>query len=233
MGGKDDPASINMILTPSGRKRFTNKKDKASEKTLSAGDKLLFYPKALEETTFFVTEGEINAASIMQATKWRVKACALGGAGIFSDLKRRLENLSTERREQLHILILFDKDAESKTGQKNAAKLQKALADMGIVGLPVFVDDFISPKQKETFAKAKNIDPNDILQKFGDKALDDLITKILDQTRADFSRLKDEIQQLNLFRQEQNAANSLDLSQSKSPQKKTGSTSTTPDTKNA
>lgn len=228
LGDKNDPASINMILTPSGRKRFTNKKDKASEKTLSAGDKLLFYPKALDETTFFVTEGEINAASIMQATNWRVKACALGGAGIFSDLKRRLEKLSTERREQLHILILFDKDAESKTGQKNAAKLQKVLADMGIVGLPVFVDDFITAKQKETFAKAKNVDPNDILQKFGDKALDDLITKILDQTRADFSRLKDEIQQLNLFHQEQNAADSLDLSQSKSAQKKTGSTSTTP-----
>ena len=203
LGDNNDPPSINMILTPSGRKRFTNKKDKASEKTLSAGDKLLFYPTALEDITFFVTEGEINAASIMQATKWNVKACALGGAGIFGDLKRRLAELPSERREQLNIYILFDKDAESKTGQNKSAKLQKQLADMGIAGLPVFVDDFLSTKQKETFAKAKNIDPNDILQKFGDSALSLLIDKIRDDTRADFSRLKDEIRQLNLFRQEQ------------------------------
>lgn len=216
LGDNNDLPSINMILTPSGRKRFTNKKDKASEKTLSAGDKLLFYPKALEETTFFVTEGEINAASIMQATNFGVKACALGGAGIFGDLKRRLANLSTEQREQLHILILFDKDAESKTGQKRAAKLQKALADMGITGLPVFVDDFISPKQKEEFAKLKmkNIDPNDILQKFGDVQLKLLIEKILDQTRADFSRLKDEIRQLNLFSQDQDKQPTAEKSQS-------------------
>ena len=201
LGSDDDLPAYNAILTPSGRERLKNSNRWEAQKTLTAGDKLLFYPKALEESTFFVTEGEINAASIMQATKFFVKACALGGAGIFADLKRRLAELKSKP----HIIILFDKDAESKTGQTNAAKLQKVLADMGIAALPVFIDDFISKKQKELFAKRgkKNIDPNDILQSFGDIQLKGVIEKILDKTRADFKKAEEEIEQMNLFKRKQ------------------------------
>ncbi len=224
LGNDTDSPSYNAILTPSGRQRFKNSDRWEHRKTLAAGEKFLFYPKALEENTFFLTEGEIDAASIMQATKWRVKACALGGAGIFKDLIRRLAELPTERREKLHILILFDKDPESKTGQSSSAKLQKSLSVMGIAGLPVFIDDFITANQKDSFAKLnkKKIDPNDFLQQFGDKALDDLITKILDHTRADFSTLQDEIRQLNLFRKEQDKQPTAQESQSTTPKDKTG-----------
>ena len=203
LGSDNDLPAYNAILTPTGRDRFKNSDRWEAQKTLTAGDKLLFYPQALEESTFFVTEGEINAASIMQATKFFVKACALGGAGIFEDLKRRLAELKTKP----HIIILFDNDKNNKknTGKEKALKLQKILADMGIAGLPVFLDDFISKKQKETFDKIgkKNIDPNDILQSFGDIQLKGVIEKILDQTRADFKKAEEEIEQMNLFKREQ------------------------------
>ena len=116
LGSDDDPPAYNAILTPSGRKRFGNSDRWEHQKTLTAGDKLLFNPKALEFGTFLLTEGEINAASIMQATNFNVQACALGGAGIFADLKRRLAELPNERRNQIHIIILFDND----TGKKKS-----------------------------------------------------------------------------------------------------------------
>ena len=203
LGSDDDPPAYNAILTPSGRKRFGNSDRWEHQKTLTAGDKLLFNPKALEFGTFFLTEGEINAASILQATNFCVQACALGGAGIFADLKRRLAELKIKPR----IIILFDNDTGKKknTGKENALKLQKVLADMGIAGLPVFLDDFLSEKQKETFDKTgkKNIDPNDFLQAFGDAQLKILIEKILDHTRDEFKRAEEEIKQMNLFKQEQ------------------------------
>ena len=203
LGSDNDLPAYNAILTPTGRDRFKNSDRWEAQKTLTAGDKLLFYPQALEESTFFVTEGEINAASIMQATKFFVKACALGGAGIFEDLKRRLAELKTKP----HIIILFDNDKNNKknTGKEKALKLQKVLADMGIAAVPVFIDDFISKKQKEAFDKIgkKNIDPNDILQSFGDIQLKGVIEKILDQTRADFKKAEEEIEQMNLFKRKQ------------------------------
>ena len=203
LGNDADQPSYNAILTPSGRKRFGNSERWEHQKTLTAGDKLLFHPKALEFGTFFLTEGEINAASIMQATNFCVQACALGGAGIFADLKRRLAELKIKPR----IIILFDNDTGKKknTGKENALKLQKVLADMDIAGLPVFLDDFLSKKQQEELDKIgkKNIDPNDILQKFGDIQLKLLIEKIIDHTRDDFKRAEEEIKQMNLFKREQ------------------------------
>ena len=197
LGDDNDPPSINAILTPSGREFFKNRRGnfgKAREKCLSEGNKFVFNPNALNEEITAITEGEFDALSIMFATDEGVKVCALGGAGLFGDLKKRLA--SKERSPK--IVILFDKDEHTKTksGQKGAAELLKELSEIGIVATVKYFDDFMTEEQKKLVEdNGGKIDANEILQKFGAQALKVLTEKIISSARADFPAIEERINQ--------------------------------------
>lgn len=194
LGDDNDPPSINAVLTPRGREFFKNHRGnfgKASEKCLSEGNKLVFNPKALDEEITAVTEGEFDSVSIMFATDESVKVCALGGAGLFGDLKKRLA--SKKRRPK--IVILFDKDEHTKTksGQKGAADLLKELSEMCVVATVKYFDDFMTDDQKQIVGA--KIDANEILQKCGKQVLNELTAKIIESARADFPAIEERIKQ--------------------------------------
>lgn len=195
LGDSSDPPSINAVLTLSMREFFKKQRGnfgKAAEKCLSEGNKLVFNPKALDAADITaITEGEWDALSIMFATDESVKVCALGGAGLFRDLKKRLA--SKERPPK--IVILFDKDAhkEIKTGQDKAAELLKWLSENGIVATVKFFDDFLSDEQKKLVGDG--IDANAILQKCGAQVLKALTEEIIRSAREDFSKSEMRIEQ--------------------------------------
>ena len=197
LGDDNDPPSINAVLTPSGREFFKNRRGnfgKAREKCLSEGNKFVFNPNALNEEITAITEGEFDALSIMFATDEGVKVCALGGAGLFGDLKKRLA--SKERPPK--IVILFDKDEHTKTksGQKGAAELLKELSEIGIVATVKYFDDFMTEEQKKLVEdNGGKIDANEILQKCGAQALKVLTEKIISSARTDFPAIEERINQ--------------------------------------
>lgn len=193
LGDNSDPPSLNAVLTSLAREFFKlNGKNfgKAADKCLSAGKKLLFNPAALTGELAVVTEGEFDALSVMFATDERIKACALGGAGIFGDLIRRLK--SNEQRPRL--VILFDKDG---AGQKHATELLKKLSEIDVVAVVKFVDDFMT--DDEIAAVDKKVDANAILQKCGKQVLSNLTDKIIAAARADFPAVEDAIREQRAF----------------------------------
>ncbi|MBR4643487.1 MAG: DUF927 domain-containing protein, partial [Selenomonadaceae bacterium] len=200
LGDDNDPPSINAVLTPRGREFFKNRRGnfgKASEKCLTEGNKLVFNPKALDEEITAVTEGEFDSVSIMFATDESVKVCALGGAGQFVDLKKRLA--SKKRRPK--IVILFDKDEHKKTkpgekkpGQKGATDLLKELSEIGVVATVKYFDDFMTDDQKQIVGA--KIDANEILQKCGKQVLNELTAKIIESAREDFPAIEERIKQV-------------------------------------
>ena len=200
LGDDNDPPSINAVLTPRGREFFKNRRGnfgKASEKCLTEGNKLVFNPKALDEEITAVTEGEFDSVSIMFATDESVKVCALGGAGQFVDLKKRLA--SKKRRPK--IVILFDKDEHKKTkpgekkpGQKGATDLLKELSEIGVVATVKYFDDFMTDDQKQIVGA--KIDANEILQKCGKQVLNELTAKLMKSAREDFPAIEERIKQV-------------------------------------
>ena len=195
LGDENNPPSFNAILTNSGRERFKNLDRWEAQKSLSAGSKFVFNPAALDNEIVPVTEGEFDALSIMFATDERIKVCALGGAGQFNNLERRLKLM--ERRP--FVVILFDKDEhkDEKPGQKRAADLLKRLSDAGIVAVKKFFDDFMTDEQKQVVGNG--IDANAILTKLGKQALSDLTDKIIQSAREEFPNAEEAIKLQKLF----------------------------------
>lgn len=201
LGAKGDPPAYNAILTPSGRQKFSwatgQKKNKWADKCLTAGAKLLFNPSGLAADIVSLTEGEIDAASIWQAMNSQrvceknVDVCALGGAGIFEDLKKRLRKLDNKP----WIVIFFDRDSVSQTGQINSAKLVKELTAMKVPAVERFFDDFLTDDEKKHFTKIVNgkpvikVDANDILIKLGDEKLREIATRILSAAVPELAQL--------------------------------------------
>ena len=196
LGDNTDPPSFNAILTNSGRERFKNPDRWEGRKSLTAGSKLVFNPAALDEEISVITEGEWDCLSIMFATDERIKVCALGGAGQFNDLERRLKLM--ERRP--FVVILFDKDVHKPDtpGQKCAAGLLKSLSDAGIVAVAKFFDDFMTDEQKQIVGN--KIDANAILTKLGQQALSDLTDKLIDSAREEFPAVEEKIREQAAFR---------------------------------
>ena len=197
LGDSSDPSSLNAILTQSGREHFKNSKSKAAEKSLSEGNKLVFNPKAFDADIVPVTEGEFDCVSILFAgvktvKDFRIDACALGGAGQFKDLIRRLE--SKEHRPK--ILILFDRD-DNKSGQNHADELFKKLSEIGVASTIKFFDDFISDNDKQLITENgnKKIDANQILQTRGAKFLRNILREIISHSVDDFAKVEEELRQ--------------------------------------
>ena len=197
MGDETDPPSYNAILTPAERQRVKplresyekqgKKPPKWTDKSLTANSKLVFNPTAIDNNDglLCVTEGEFDCASIVQATNFQVAACALGGAGLFKDFEARLRKLNNPPK----VIVLFDRDAKSQTGQLEAPKLVAELAEMRIAAVAKFFEDVLSDDELKIFGG--KVDANEILQKRGDEFLADVINRIIDSSKAELDKLKE------------------------------------------
>lgn len=175
-GDFNDPPAYDAVLTPDGRDRFKNSGKWEANKCLAAGTRYLFNPAALTNNLFLVTEGEIDAASIIQASNGQIAACALGGAGNFDDFEKRLAKLQNPPS----IIVMFDRDSVSQTGQLYAPKLVSEINEMFIPAVAKFLEDVMTKDEIDVFADEKGkVDANQILQRGGDEALKTFLDRII------------------------------------------------------
>lgn len=197
LGDETDPPSYNAILTPAERRRVKplresyekqgKKPPKWTDKSLTANSKLVFNPTAIDDNDglLCVLEGEFDCASIVQATNFQVAACALGGAGLFKDFEARLSKTNNPPQ----VIVLFDRDAKSQTGQLEAPKLVAELAEMRIAAVAKFFEDVLSDDELKNFGV--KVDANEILQKRGEEFLADVINRIIDSSKVELDALKE------------------------------------------
>ena len=202
LGDRGTPA-YNAILTNSDRQRVKNSDHWEYQKCLTAGSKLVFNPDGLKKSIVVITEGEFDAASLWQAAQ-RGKIInagdeanftgfvALGGAGQFTDLIRRLSALDAKPK----VVILFDNDAP---GRKDAEELRKRLWDIGVVAVVAFLDDVMTDDDKK--AVGGKIDANAILQQFGNDKLYRIFARVVKHACKDFKAAEAEMQAFQAARE--------------------------------
>lgn len=159
------PNHYNAVMLPQDRKPDNKsywKMHAGSKKEVFGAD---FLP--LNSDFIIVTEGEIDAMSIWQATGYDV--IATGGAADFKSTLQILQANFSAHKPQ--ILILFDSDG---AGRLNAPKLREELLKVGFTA----VYKFLSAEEKK--------DWNDILIEQGETKLNVIISSIVDSAKNDF-----------------------------------------------
>lgn len=220
LGDANDPPSFNAILSPSGREQAKNSdRFEHKNKCLTAGQKLLFNPSALKEKIVVVVEGEFDCVSLWQANHKskepldtgsfdRVGFCALGGAGIFNDLIKRLSAMEVKPK----IIILFDKDKDAEgndgAGIINGRKLKDKLLAMHVLCSIQFFEDVMTVEEKEYIGKKP--DANAILCSKGEDFLFWRLNRLVKRAVADFKQLEDEFARAKEYKQEQAGKSPLD-----------------------
>lgn len=125
-----------------------------------------------------VTEGEIDALSVFQATEHKYWTGATGGAAkfklILDFVKKRKE--FKELADDFTVIILFDAD---KSGRDNATKAVDALKSAGYAAFDYLIDD--------------SLDANAYLQQYGDAALSNRIDDIIADAKTKLPALRDEL----------------------------------------
>ena len=149
-----------------------------------AGKIELFNEEALlaDTDTIIVVEGEIDCASIWQATGGNVAVvAAIGGNG-----KLLLDALKKHNVTGKKFIVLFDndqKDNGSNPGQQHAATLTNALLKRGYPVANAILEDALSNDELKACADSNGkVDANQILQANGDQFLRNVVNKILART---------------------------------------------------
>ena len=141
---------------------------------------------ALKADTVVVVEGEIDCASIWQATRGKVACCACPG-GNKNHLLDALSKLEPTAAKEKKFLILFDNDEKedgSNPGQANARRLLNALIDAGYPAVNKIFEDL--PYADDDFSEAGKIDANFILQQKGNECLKNWVNFLIESSREDF-----------------------------------------------
>ena len=173
-------------------------------------------PNTLNSDLIIITEGEIDAMSIWQATGGNVAALAILGCGNWKKtLLPKLKELCGKK-----LLLLLDADA---AGKKSANKLLADLLARGCLAVTKYLYDVL-PKDEQNFFGWK-VDANVILEYKGNEYLKQTLKKIIANAESEFKELKERIIQQNLFMQEQDVQHSPELSLPK--QKKSSTPSAT------
>ena len=171
-------------------------------------------PNTLNSDLIIITEGEIDAMSIWQATGGNVAALAILGCGNWK--KTLLPKLNDLRGKRL--LILFDAD---QAGKKSAKKFLSELLNRGCLAITRFLYDALPKKDQNDFGW--KVDANVILEYKGNEYLKQTLKKIIANAEPDFKALEEKIAKQNIFMQEQATQRSLELSLSKQEKSSTPS----------
>lgn len=167
--------NYNAIMLNEDRDKFPKKSWK-----LNAGNKKIFgldfLPKNID--LVIMTEGEIDAMSIWQATEGKLFVVAIGGISIskncLADFLKFFNGLKKPR-----VLILPDNDS---AGRDNVKKLRDKL-----------VDNYFPTTFKFLAEGTEKLDANDILQKYGNARLAEIINKIIIDAEDDFTEVEKQI----------------------------------------
>lgn len=151
---------------------------------LNAGHKKIFaldlLPDDLELIVF--VEGEVDAASIYQATGGNVFALAIGGTKPSKECWIDLLN-HFEGKHKPRVLVLLDNDAAGKNAVK---KLCDKLISKDFPAVSKFLVE-----------GTDKLDANDILQRQGDERLAEIVNKIIADSQADFESVEKQIEVTN------------------------------------
>lgn len=133
----------------------------------------------------FITEGEIDALSVIQASGnfFDLRCIATGGASKYSKVVLELEKLFGDAEAKPSFIVLFDND---KTGKDNAVNLVTELRAAGYPAETFFFeertagDEYIVKSRDGTEERIKipKVDANDLLKKSREKLIAPLINAI-------------------------------------------------------
>ena len=150
---------------------FNAQKRKYIREKDHAGTKTLFNAELLTKAELVIAvEGYIDALSLELA---EFSAVAFGSAEGYDLLVKALQPIETKPK----ILILLDPD---ETGRKHAPKLQRALKKIGCQSVIRFLSD--QPNSK--------LDSNQILIEQGKEKLNEIIDKLIADTKTEFTALE-------------------------------------------
>ena len=131
------------------------------------------------ETPIFIVEGEIDCMSIWQATHGDFQAVAIRAASNIKNFMNAVNAKFFSSTEKPKFIILFDKDSESETGQKDADTLKKKLNDAGYLATIKFFDKF-------------DFDSNDCLIQLGKKKFIDIFMKFFNDSAVEFEEIENQ-----------------------------------------
>ena len=152
---------------------------------MHAGSKEIFGADFLPVNAdlIIITEGEIDAMSIWQATNGIFNVIAIGGAAEYKKAVHFLQDKFPNDKPK--VLILFDSDD---TGRLNAPKMREELLNIGIPAVCKFLSNVNS-----------KVDANQILQEQGDNKLNEIISAIVEDSKEEFSAALKEFEEISAF----------------------------------
>ena len=152
---------------------------------MHAGSKEIFGAEFLpiNADLIIVTEGEIDAMSIWQASNGNFDVIAIGGAGEYKKAVKFLQDKFTDHKPK--ILVLFDSDD---TGRLNAPKMRDEFLNVGFPAVCKFLSD-----------ENSKLDANQILQEQGDQKLSEIISAIVEDSKEEFSASVKEFEEISAF----------------------------------
>lgn len=139
-----------------------------------------------EEFDLFVTEGQVNALSILQAVpnpSFGVMACS--GTSGENNILAKLQEL-TYQGKKFRVVLAFDKDSNG-AGQNAAKKIVKTLTEAGYTVCSITDDLTVT-----------DMDLNDILTQGGEKLLGNFMNVAVDLANAEFTKIAQE-ENIKLF----------------------------------
>ena len=139
-----------------------------------------------------IVEGEIDAMSIWQASGGNIAVVATLSVGGYKELLLPL--IDKRKITGKKFLILFDNDD---AGKSNAENLCAELSKRNIPAISRFLFDSLSQADQTEFGS--KVDANELLQARGNQFLNDIISKIIENSRADFDTVEKEIADAKLF----------------------------------
>lgn len=152
---------------------------------MHAGKMELFNARVIKfADVVLILEGEFDAMSIWQASAGKIAAVAtLGAANWKATLTPHFKICARKK-----FIILFDYDD---AGKSNSENLRGELLKRKIPAISKFLYDYLSNDQQKIFGK--KVDANQILQARGNQFLNNIITNIIVDARADFEVVDKEI----------------------------------------
>ena len=174
--------------------------DKSYWKMHAGAKTQLFNLSALSSDSelILVVEGEFDAMSIWQAFGSNVAVVATLSVGGYKELLLPLldDKKIADKIADKKFLLLFDGDDAGRTNSQN---LRGELIKRNIPSVAKFLYDSLTDEDKQIFDE--KVDANQILLSRGDQFLHELISKIIDDARENFSTIEKEIADAKLFDQ--------------------------------
>ena len=181
--GKELPAVV--IPNDLGGVYFRSIQGKFHKNNKPMATTTVFLPDA-EEFDLFVTEGQVNALSILQAVpnpNFGIMACS--GTSGENNILAKLQEL-TYQSKNFRIVLAFDKDSNG-AGQNAAQKIVKTLTVAGYTVCNITDDLTVT-----------DMDLNDILTQGGEKLLGNFMNVAVELANAEFTKIAQE-ENIKLF----------------------------------